>query len=145
MIQTTIKVAILEDHQSIIDGYVYRLREEPAIEIVATISYGEDLLPVLEQNQVNVLLLDIQVPTSPLDKHPYPILSMLDSLLTRFPDLEILVISMHTNGALIQAFIEAGVSGYILKDDHEAIQQLARIALMIANGGVISAKAPLIS
>jgi two-component system nitrate/nitrite response regulator NarL len=36
-----IRVAILDDHQSIVDGYLYRLQNAPDIEVVATAVYGE--------------------------------------------------------------------------------------------------------
>jgi hypothetical protein len=37
---TPILVAILEDHQSIIDGYIFRLSDTPEIQIVATAHWG---------------------------------------------------------------------------------------------------------
>ena len=42
-----IRVTILDDHQNIIDGYVFRLSANPQIEVVATISFGELLEPTL--------------------------------------------------------------------------------------------------
>lgn len=136
-----VKVAILEDHQSIIDGYLYRLNSEPKIQVVATIFYGEDLEPMLAQHQVDVLLLDVQVPTSASNPNPYPILHSVSALVQRHQKLNILVISMHTQAVLIQSLVDAGVSGYIFKDDYAAIRQLARIILIIANGGVYFSEA----
>ena len=42
-----IKVAILEDHQSITDGYLYRLDESKDIQVVGAAAFGEDLDPML--------------------------------------------------------------------------------------------------
>jgi two-component system, NarL family, nitrate/nitrite response regulator NarL len=136
-----VKVAILEDHQSIIDGYLYRLNSEPKIQVVATIFHGEDLEPMLAQHQVDVLLLDVQVPISASNPNPYPILHSISVLLQRHRNLNILVISMHTQAVLIQSLVDAGVSGYIFKDDYAAIRQLARIILVIANGGIYFSEA----
>ena len=61
-----IRVAILDDHQAIIDGYQYRLRNATDIEVTATLFFGEDLEPALAANPVDILLLDIQVPISPV-------------------------------------------------------------------------------
>jgi DNA-binding NarL/FixJ family response regulator len=131
-----IKVAILEDHQSIIDGYLYRLSSEPKIQIVATIFFGEDLVPTLAHHQVDVLILDVQVPTSESNPNPYPVLHSVSSLLESHPSMSILAISMHTQAVLIQALADAGVSGYIYKDDFASIKQLAKIIFMVANGGI---------
>ena len=59
-----VRVAILDDHQSIIDGYIYRLSSTPEIEVVATANYGEELEPVLAKYPADVLLLDLSVRTS---------------------------------------------------------------------------------
>jgi DNA-binding NarL/FixJ family response regulator len=53
-----------------------------------------------------------------------------------YPNLNILVISMHTQAVLVQSLVDAGISGYIFKDDYASIRQLARIIFMIASGGI---------
>lgn len=141
MTNTHIRVAILEDHQSIIDGYLYRLNTEPKIEVVATIFHGEELEPTLAQHQADVLLLDIQVPTSASNPNPYPILHSISTVMKTHPNMSILAISMHTQTVLIQSLVDAGVSGYIFKDDYASIRQLARIILTVANGGVYFSEA----
>jgi len=132
----TTRVTILEDHQGIIDGYVYRLSSIPGFEIVATISYGEELEPTLAAHPTDVLLLDINVPTSAENPNPYPILYSIPSLLEKHPNLGILVISMFTERSLIQGVMEAGASGYVLKDDQASIRDLANVVRSVANGGI---------
>jgi DNA-binding NarL/FixJ family response regulator len=131
-----IRVAILDDHQSIIDGYRYRLASSTDIEVVATALYGEDLVALLAQYPVDVLLLDVSVPTSQDNPSPYPILRLIPELLQIYPNLSVLVISVYTQRTLIRAVMEAGGNGYILKDDHAAIEDLASIVHSVANGGV---------
>lgn len=131
-----IRVAILDDHQGIIDGYQFRLQRDPAIEVIATLYYGEDLLPTLARCPVDVLLLDIQVPTSASNRNPYPIPQMIARLLTEFPALSILVISMYAQPALINMVMEAGASGYILKDDQALIRGLPAVVHRVAAGEI---------
>jgi len=131
-----IRVAILDDHQGIIDGYQYRLSMAADIEVVATALYGEDLEPILAKKPVDVLLLDVHVPTSASNPNPYPILFQIPKLLQIYPDLSVLVISMHAQRTLISAIMESGASGYILKDDQASIRELASIVRMVDNGGV---------
>lgn len=131
-----IQVAIMDDHQSIVDGYLYRLSNVDEVEVVATLAYGEELEPALRQHSVDVLLLDVQVPISPKNLNPYSILHTLPRLLQLYPELAILVISMHDQRGLIRAIVEAGASGYILKNDSQKIQELGKVILSIADGGV---------
>jgi DNA-binding NarL/FixJ family response regulator len=86
-----IRVAILDDHQSIIDGYRYRLSNERDIEVVASACYGSDLEPMLSKQPTDVLLLDIAVPIAEDDLNPYPVLHILPRLLQLYPDLNVLV------------------------------------------------------
>jgi two-component system nitrate/nitrite response regulator NarL len=131
-----IRVAILDDHQSIIDGLKYRLSMDPEIQIVSTALFGEDLEPMIANNPVDVLILDVSVPNSPEDHNPYPVLHTIPGLLKNYPGLNILIISMFTQRSLIEALINAGICGYILKDDQSSIQQLDKIVRQVANGGI---------
>lgn len=131
-----IRVAIMDDHQSVVDGYIYRLGQVPQIEVVAMLAYGEELEPALREHSIDVLLLDVEVPTSPTNSNPYPILHTIPKLLQLYPDLAIVVISMHAGRGLIRAVVEAGASGYILKDDRQKLQELGKAVLSIASGGV---------
>jgi len=131
-----IRIAILDDHQGIIDGYLYRLTNSPDIELVFTLSYGEALEAALANQPVDVLLLDVSVPTGPQNANPYPVLHLIPKLLQAYPKLEILVISMYSQRALIRSIMEAGASGFILKDDQAAIRELAAIIRLVAQGGI---------
>jgi DNA-binding NarL/FixJ family response regulator len=120
----------------VVDGYLFRLGNLPQIEIVATLAFGGELEPALANSTIDVLLLDVGVPVSANDPNPYPILHIIPSLLQRYPNLAILVISMYSDRSMIRAVMEAGASGYILKDDRTAIQELPNIIPSIANGGI---------
>jgi DNA-binding NarL/FixJ family response regulator len=131
-----IRVAILENHQGIIDGYCFRLEKTPDIEIVATATFGEALEPMLAQHSADVLLLDVEMPTSPENLNSYPILFLIPRLLQTYPNLSILVISMHTQRTLIKAVMEAGASGYVVKDDQTSICDLASVIRSVARGDI---------
>ena len=132
----TIRVAILDDHQSTIDGYSFRLREHENIKVVATARFGSEIEGILAENEVDLLVLDISMPTSEEDSNPYPLLYMLPKLREQYPDTAILIISMHKHRSLMRALMNAGAKGYILKDDRKAILQLGDIITSVAAGGV---------
>lgn len=131
-----INVVILDDHQSIVDGYMLRLNQGPQIEVVATVSFGDDLEPVLAKFRTNVLILDVNVPISAENPTSYPILHTIPKLLQLYPHLNILVISMFAERGMIRGIMEAGANGYILKDDRDTLINLANVVLTVANGGI---------
>ena len=135
-----VRVAILDDHQSIIDGYLYRLSTTPEIEVVATATYGEELQQKLSKHPVDVLLLDLSVRTSPDNPNPFPILHTIPKLLQKYPNLNVLVISMFSEPGMMRSLIEAGASGYILKDDQAAFRELGNVVLSVAHGGIFFSK-----
>lgn len=131
-----INVAILDDHQPTIDGYRYHLEKAPDISIVAIARTGEKLESLLAQKQVDVLILDLNVPTTEDNPNPYPILHTLPKLLQSYPDLKVLIISMHCQRTLIKIAMEAGAKGFIVKDDYEVLEDLATIVRSTAKGMV---------
>lgn len=135
-----VRVAILDDHQSIIDGFIYRLSSTPEIEVVGTATVGEELDPLLSKHPADVLLLDLSVRTAPDNPNPFPILHTIPKLLHQYPNLNVLVISMFAEPGLMRSLIEAGASGYILKDDQAAFRDLGNVVLSIAHGGVFFSK-----
>jgi DNA-binding NarL/FixJ family response regulator len=130
-----IHIAILEDHQSIVDGYRYRLSADPGIWVVATGACWEEFEPLLASNPADVLILDLNVPTSTENRAPFPVLHIIPHLLKQYPQLRILIISMYQQPVLIETLLDAGIRGYIFKDDSASIQQLAKVVGVIASGG----------
>ncbi len=129
-----VRVAILEDHESIIDGYRYRLRDTEDVHVVATANYAIDLEPMLQKHSIDVLLMDVHIPVSPENPNPYPILQVIPKLRKTFPTLILLVISAHNRPELVNAVINAGARGYIYKNDYGSIKNLGHVILAVAKG-----------
>lgn len=135
-----VRVAILDDHQSIIDGYIYRLSNIPDIQVVATANFGEELESVLSKHPAEVLLLDLNVRTSPENPNPFPVLYLVPKLLQKYPNLNVLIISMFAEPGLMRSIMEAGASGYVLKEDLAAFRELGNVVLSVAHGGIYFSK-----
>jgi DNA-binding NarL/FixJ family response regulator len=131
-----VRVVILEDHIATAEGYRARLAGETDIEIVSILTYGEELEPALEKTPADVLILDMRVPINAQIRDSFPIMHLLPVLLSRYPQLSILVISMYDRPAMIDAVLEAGAEGYVLKDDLEAYQELPMLIRMVARGNM---------
>jgi DNA-binding NarL/FixJ family response regulator len=131
-----IRIGILEDHQSIVDGYKYRLADHPDLAVVGACSNGEELEKLLEHTPVDVLLMDLNVPISRTNNNPIPFLFFITRIQKKQPEMNILAISMLTQPRLIKELVEAGIRGYIFKDDVESIQQLAKVVEIMGGGGI---------
>lgn len=132
----TIRVAIVDNHQSVLDGCQLRLGQNPSIHIVATVMVGVEIEVMLSHHNVDVLLLDLSIPTSDADQSPYPVLQTIPALMKRYPNLRIVILSMYSGRSLLVRAVRSGVSGYILKDDHRSIQQLGTVIEIIAQGEI---------
>lgn len=130
----TLSIGILDDHSITIDGYRLRLGQDPGLSIRWTTPYGEEVLALMAAQPVDVLILDVSVPTAANNPNPYPILDVIPRLLEQHPALTILVISMHAEGRLIKGVMGLGAAGYILKDDRDSLDHLARVVRAVAAG-----------
>ena len=131
---STLTVAILDDHSITIDGYRHRLAQDAGLQIAWTTSYGEEVLTRMAEQPVDVLILDVSVPTSANNPSPYPILDVIPRLLEHYTALAVLVISMHAESRLIKNVMRLGASGYVLKDDRESLDRLDHVVRAVASG-----------
>lgn len=131
-----IRIVILDDHPMTLEGYLAKLGRDSSLEIAATMGFADLLEPVLQKDDVDVLILDVGAPTSAQNRNPYPMLYVVPKLLEEHHNLNILVISMHNERGLIRGAMNAGASGYILKDDQSANATLPEIVKLVAAGGV---------
>ena len=84
LLDDLIRVLILDDHPAIVDGYKARLTQASDILVLDGLSFADQLEPALQKNPVDVLLLDVQVPSSPTNvkplshfsSHPSPVRSL---------------------------------------------------------------------
>ncbi len=135
-----IRIAILDDQPAIVEGYISRLRRELDIKVVHTLNFAEDLLPALERQPVDVLLLDLDVRASEDNPVPYSTIHLVPRLNELYPDLAILVISMHLVPALIDGALRKGINGYILKDDPEGFRLLPDSIRTVASRGLLMSR-----
>lgn len=119
-----IRLAIAEDHQSLIDGIKLLLEYEEGITIVGTANDGETLLEIVDKKQPNVVLTDIRMPK--MDG-----IEATKHIKKKHPHIHVLAFSMFDQTDAIQQMLDAGASGYILKNStlkevHKAIMAVSK-------------------
>lgn len=104
-----IRLAIAEDHQSLIDGIKLLLKYEENIEIVGTANDGEALLKIVRLKQPSVVLIDIRMPK--MDG-----ITATRIIKKEFPHTKVLAFTMFDQTEAVEQMLDAGADGYILKN-----------------------------
>lgn len=104
-----IKIAIAEDHQSLIDGIELLLKYEINIKIVGTANDGEELLRIVRRNKPDVVITDIKMPKTDG-------IEATKLIKKEFPKTKVIGFSMFDQQEAIQQMIAAGATGYLLKN-----------------------------
>jgi len=104
-----IRLAIAEDHQSLIDGIKLLLEYEDNISIVGTANDGEALIDIVRKKQPNIVITDIRMPK--LDG-----IAATKIIKKEFPKVKIIAFTMFDQTDAIEQMMEAGASGYLLKN-----------------------------
>ena len=121
-----IKLIIVDDHQLFRNGLKFILDERDDMKVIAEASNGKEFLKQLEFLKPNVVLMDINMPEmNGVEASKQAIL--------KYPDLNILILSMFSDVEYYNTMIDIGVKGVILKDiDND---QLYEAIHKINNGG----------
>jgi two-component system response regulator NreC len=108
-----IKVLIADDHAIVRTGLRALIHSESTMELVGEATGGYETIELVEKTQPNVLVLDLSMPD--LDG-----IAVTRKIKPQFPNLHILILTLHEDEALLKAALKAGASGYILKRAAEA-------------------------
>lgn len=110
MINSPVHLAILDDHQIVIDGLKLLLQNHPELLITAEANSAEEMLNLLSQKKVDILLTDITMP------HGMNGYELSLKVKKEMPHIKTLALSMSEDGSMITKMIEgAQVDGYIPK------------------------------
>src|SRR6266513_6433081 len=113
----TIKVAIADDHALFRSGVKTSLSQRKDIQMVAEPENGMQLLNLLKHIQPDVILLDISMPI--MDG-----LTTLPEIKRLYPQIKVIMLSMHNDHSVISRMMEIGANSYLTKEsDAETIYQ----------------------
>jgi DNA-binding NarL/FixJ family response regulator len=109
-----IRVLVVDDHAVVRRGLFAFLEGEPDIEVVGDAASGDEALEVLAQLETDgrrphVVLMDLQM--EPVDG-----IESTRRIRERYDDLEVVVLTSFGEVQRVHAALEAGASGYLLKD-----------------------------
>lgn len=120
-----IRIIIADDHRIVVEGLESLLKGESDIEVVSAFLNGRDAYEYLLVNDIDVAVLDINMPE--MDGAETTKLIVDAGIKTK-----ILVLSMHDDHEIIDQLLEAGCSGYILKNKGQ--EELVKAIRALYNG-----------
>lgn len=109
----TIKIGLVDDHNLFREGIKALLSSVKTVEMVLEAENGQDLFTQLKTRVPDLVLLD-------LDMEEMNGIETTKRLSQDYPDLKIIILTMHKEERMIAYMMEIGAHGYLLKDTNQA-------------------------
>jgi DNA-binding NarL/FixJ family response regulator len=126
----SIKILIADDHRIMRSGLRSLLDKEPDMEVVAEAENGRMTVQLARKLSPHVVIMDITMP----DLNG---IEATRQIVSETPDIKVVALSMHSDDQFVVEMLDAGASGYLLKDC--ALTELClAIRAVVANQNYLS-------
>ncbi|HEU5378384.1 MAG TPA: response regulator transcription factor [Ktedonobacteraceae bacterium] len=128
-----IRVLIVDDQRLLCEGFRKLIELEPDLEVIGMAGDGKEALAAVERLQAeqtapHVVLMDVRMPR--LDG-----IAATRAIIECWPKIRVVILTTFDDRELIQAGLQAGALGYVLKDI--TAEQLATTIRVVAQGQVL--------
>ncbi len=124
------KVLLVDDHTVVRQGLKALLALEPDVEVIGEAENGREAIKCLEELNPDVVLMDISMPG----------LNGIEAtrqIRQQYPHIKVVVLSMHANEEYVFQVLQAGASGYVLKQS-DSMEVLTAIQAALSGGSFMS-------
>jgi len=125
MIQSPIRVMLVDDHAVVRMGFRLLLEGAPDIKVAAEAESGEEAVRTFPEIKPDVVVMDISMPG-------IGGIEAIDRILAREPQARILVLSAHEDAMHARRVLKAGAVGYLTK--RSAAEELMQAIRQVAQG-----------
>lgn len=119
-----LRILLAEDHETIRDGLKLLINSQPDMEIVGEADNGRVALHLAQELLPDVVVMDVSMPE--LNG-----LQATRKLKQKCPQVKVLTLTRHTDDGYLQQLLQAGASGYVLKQSKSA-ELLRAIRIVVA-------------
>jgi len=118
-----INVLLTDDHQLIIDGLKSLLKNQEYINVSAEANNGREALRILSFLPIDVVLMDIDMPVMNG-------IETIKEIKKQYPDVKVIILSMHNEAGMIKSLVDLGANGYMLKScsQDEVVSAIRKVA-----------------
>ena len=124
----TIKVLLAEDQSMVREALAALLGLEPDIEVVAQVARGDEVLAAAREHDVDVALLDIEMPGRTGIEAAAEVHAAL-------PDVKLLILTTFGRPGYLRRAMEAGAAGFLVKDG--PVEELAVAVRRVLTGETV--------
>ncbi|MET3805472.1 DNA-binding NarL/FixJ family response regulator [Nakamurella sp. UYEF19] len=125
-----IRIMLVDDHPIVREGLRGMLNTEDDFEVVGDASSGPQGVTLCRTLRPDVVLMDLQMPGGDG-------VTATREIVSTYPDIKVLILTTYETDADIVRAVEAGASGYLLKDI--GLSELARSIRSARDGGTVLA------
>jgi DNA-binding NarL/FixJ family response regulator len=104
-----IHIGIADDHKLLRQGIISLLSEYENLNVIVDVSNGKELMEALKKSKPSVILLDIEMPVMNGKE-------ALEKIIAKYPEVKVIMMSMHFNDSYIIEFIQNGARGFLPKN-----------------------------
>ena len=120
-----LRILLAEDHQTVREGIKLLINSQTDMEVAGEVGNGSAAIKAAQKLLPDIIVMDISMPETNGLKATKKIRQVC-------PDVKVLTLTRHTDDAYLQQLIQAGASGYVLKQS--APTELIRAIRTIAEG-----------
>jgi two-component system, NarL family, response regulator NreC len=108
------RIILADDHTLVRQGIKKILAENPGLEVIGEAADGQEALELLEKSPPDLAILDVQMPRMGG-------LEAAKRIKECFPEVKIVMLTMHKENAYFDQAQEIGIEGYVLKEDADLV------------------------
>jgi DNA-binding NarL/FixJ family response regulator len=121
----SIRILLADDHKIVRDGLRTLIGKEAGMEVIGEAENGRKALKMAEKIRPNVVIIDVTMP----DMNG---IEATKKMVTEIPGVKVIALSMHSDRRFVLGMLEAGASGYLMKDC--AFDELAKAVRSVSTG-----------
>lgn len=123
---------LVDDHQIMMDGIKALLKNERAFSIIAETTKPLTVLDLIGKKMPDIVIADISMP----ELNGIELTKLIKQ---KYPEVKVLALSMHNDKQTITEMLQAGISGFVLKNTGK--KELIDALEKIADGGMYFSEA----
>ena len=121
------KVVIVDDHPIVREGFKKLINSEDDFDVIGTAESAAEAIEIIREMDPDVAMLDLSLKESSG-------IELIKDLQVSFPQLRVLVVSLHDEEIYAERVLRAGAKGFIMKS--EEVEDIITAVRKVANGEI---------